>query len=69
MKDKIISLLLSLVLMLAIATCFIPDSKTPPKPKSILEAPIVQTIQAIIDWIAGGGGSSGVDLRPKPDGN
>jgi len=64
--QKLCSLLVSLVIMATIATCFIPDSKTPPK--QILEAPILQAWRAWVAWISGGGTWSGGG-DSKPDGN
>jgi len=62
--QKLCSLLVSLVLM---ANIFSFTVKTPLKPKSVFEAPILQNIIAYIEWVMGGGG--GTDPRPKPDGN
>lgn len=73
MKNKIVSLLLSIVLMAGIINCFIPGNKLPTKSK-IVEAGHLQAWIAWYQWIkAGGTWWGGGDYRNKPkpssDGN
>lgn len=74
MRNKIISLLLSFVLTANIVGFLISfiDSKPPPKPKSSLEAPLLQAWIAWYQFIKAGGtwwGGGDVRLKPKSDGN
>ncbi len=74
MRNKIVSLLLSLVLTANVLTCLISFTNKSPisplKPKGVLEAPILQAWIAWYKFISGGGTWwGGGDPRPRPSGN
>lgn len=69
MRNKIIGLLIGFAVTVNIITCLIgfTGSKILLKPKSVLEAPLLQNIAAFIEWVAGGGTWWGGGTRPRPD--
>jgi len=74
MRNKIVQKLcgglLALVIMANIFACLVSFTGTKPlKPKSVLEAPIVEGIRAAIAWLiayGGGGSGSGSTKSPMP---